>query len=76
MEQLVSLLVPIAGIFGIFVALPYILYLNRKAKLDVQKLEQQKEILALELKKEQLIIERLSLENKMLDRKIEQIEKK
>jgi hypothetical protein len=44
-------------------------------KVDLQKLEHQKDILAMELQKERLIIERMSLENKMLDRKIEQIER-
>jgi sensor domain CHASE-containing protein len=76
MEILVPILVPIFGCLSLFVGLPYIIHLSSKAKIDLKKIEQQKEILALELRKEQLIIERLSLENKMLDRKIEQIENK
>lgn len=74
-----AILVPIIGILGVFVFAPATLFTflhhNKKLKTEVQKLEHQKDILVLELKKEQLIIERMSLENKMLDRKIEQIEK-
>jgi short subunit fatty acids transporter len=71
-------LVSIITILSLFVGTPLILFsflhFNRKMKVDLQKLEHQKEILAMELKKEELIIERMSLENKMLDRKIDQIE--
>lgn len=74
-----EILIPIFGIFGVFVAAPTILFsflhMNKKIKVDLQKLEHQKDILAMEIEKEQLILERMSLENKMLDRKIEQIEK-
>ncbi len=74
-----AILVPIIGVLSLFVLAPatlfFFLHHNKKMKIDVQKLEHQKDILALELKKEQLILERMSLENKMLDRKIEQIEK-
>lgn len=76
MEILVEILVPLAAIFGVFVALPYIIHLTKKAKIDLQKLEVQKNILALEIQKEQLILDRMSLENRMLDRKIDQIEKR
>lgn len=67
------------AVIGLFFVCPLSLvtYLrfHKKMKTDLQKLEHQKDILAMELQKEQLIIERLSLENKMLDRKIDQIEK-
>ncbi|MDR2900179.1 MAG: hypothetical protein LBV20_01485 [Treponema sp.] len=62
------------AVLGIFIISPLaffrFLHLNKKMKVDLQKLEHQKEILAMELQKEQLVIERLSLENKMLDRKV------
>jgi short subunit fatty acids transporter len=70
----------ILAVLGIFIISPIALFAflhhKKKMKVDLQKLEHEKDILAMELHKEQLIIERMSLENKMLDRKIEQIEEK
>jgi ABC-type protease/lipase transport system fused ATPase/permease subunit len=75
-----GIFVGMLAVLGIFVISPIALFTflhhNKKMKVDLQKLEQQKNILALELKKEELIIERMSLENRMLDRKIEQIDRK
>jgi hypothetical protein len=66
------------AVLGIFFVCPITIFgfihLGRKMKIDVKKLEYQQTILAMELKKEQLILERMSLENKMLDKQIEQIE--
>jgi hypothetical protein len=74
-----GIIVGMLAVLGIFIVCPLsfftFLHHNKKMKVDLQKLEHQKDILAMELHKEQLIIERLSLENKMIDRKIEQIEK-
>jgi hypothetical protein len=75
-----EIIIDLFAVLGIFfvtpVALFSFLYFNKKMKGDLQKLEHQEHILSMELQKEQLILERMSLENKMLDRKIEQTEKK
>ncbi len=67
------------AVIGLFFVCPLALltYLrfHKKMKTELQKLEYQKDILAMELQKEQLVLERMALENKMLDRKIDQIEK-
>ena len=75
MEMLIGLL----AVLGIFMVCPLVvfgfLYLNKKLKTDLQKMESQKEILALEIQKERLMLERMDTENKMLDKKINEIEK-
>ncbi len=74
------MLTGIIAVLGIFVVCPLtiftFLHLNKKMKVDLEKMKSQKEILALEIKKEQLMIDRLDLENRMLDKKIDEIERK
>jgi hypothetical protein len=62
----------ITAILSIFVILPGIIfsfvYHAKRQKMDVEKLKYQKEILELEIKKENMKIKLLEEENKKLDK--------
>jgi hypothetical protein len=66
-----DLLVPIIAIVSIFIGLPGIvfsfIYKHQKNRLEIKKLEYQKDILALELEKQRGQITLLEEENKKYD---------
>lgn len=68
--------IPVLGILSSLIVLPGIVFLfiykMKKAKVDVDTLRYKKEILELELRKQQLQLEVLQQENKHMDRKLEQ----
>ena len=68
------LMLPIISVLSLFVAAPVIVFSfilkMKKSNNEVMKLQYQKEMLELELKKEELQIKRLEAESKQYDRLI------
>ena len=58
---LISLFFGLPGIIGFFI------YKNKKNKLEIEKIKYQKEILELEIEKENIKLKTLEEENKKLD---------
>ncbi|MDR1324762.1 MAG: hypothetical protein LBK00_01860 [Treponema sp.] len=74
MDNLAQTLVPIIAILSLFVGAPAIVFSFigriKKNNNEVKKLQYQKEMLELELKKEELQLRRLEAESKHYDRLI------
>jgi hypothetical protein len=68
-------LIPILGIISSLIITPAIvfgfIFLMRKAKTDVEKLKYQKEIIQLEMQKEELHLKTILEENKKYDKLLE-----
>ncbi|MDR2537416.1 MAG: hypothetical protein LBC46_03825 [Treponema sp.] len=74
MEDLAWTLIPIIAILSLFIGAPTIVFSFigriKKNNNEVKKLQYQKEMLELELKKEELQLRRLEAESKQYDRLI------
>ena len=70
------ILIPVLGILSSLIVTPgmifFFIYKLKKNKSDVEKLKYQKEILELEIRKQEIKLQTLKQENQQLDRIIEQ----
>lgn len=74
--ELITEIIKSVGLFIVFpLALFSFLHLRKKSKADLEMAASRNKTLELEVEKERLMLERMSLENKMLDARIGELEK-